>query len=108
MLTLLLATHRAFAGHNCKCQDPSGTGPQYDSITQYCCGNKVSTTCPPGQPIYHGDQHHQVSSLCPISLAIISSAERAERSSKERTLTKVYSALPPSIASIAACKSSVQ
>ena len=49
------------AGHNCKCQDPSGTGPQYDEITQYCCGNDVSTSCPPGQPIYHGDQHHQVS-----------------------------------------------
>jgi hypothetical protein len=26
------------AGQNCKCQDPSGTGPQYDGLTQQCCG----------------------------------------------------------------------
>ena len=56
-------SHSALAGHNCKCQDPSGTGPQYNSMTESCCGNgAVTETCPSFQPNYHGDQHHQVRS----------------------------------------------
>lgn len=54
----------AFAGHNCKCQDPSGTGPQWDWATEKVCKQMSTGTC---WATYHGDQHHQVKlrTLCP-------------------------------------------
>ena len=47
----------AFAGHNCKCQDPSGTGPQWDWATEKICRQMSTSTC---WATYHADQHHQV------------------------------------------------
>ncbi|KAF4461141.1 hypothetical protein FALBO_12059 [Fusarium albosuccineum] len=61
---ILSAVSGAFAAGNCKCQDPSGTGPQWDDLTQKACGMQF-----PGEngacvlnKQYHGDQHHQCSS----------------------------------------------
>ena len=59
------ALNSALAGKNCKCLDPSGTGPQWNSLTEKYCHNVVL----PGEnracgltKTYHADQHHQVSS----------------------------------------------
>ncbi|KAF2723928.1 hypothetical protein K431DRAFT_324746, partial [Polychaeton citri CBS 116435] len=52
-----------FAGHNCKCQDPSGTGPQWDSLTEKACNtvlNGETENCVLFKK-YHADQHHQCS-----------------------------------------------
>jgi hypothetical protein len=47
------------AGYNCKCQDPSGTGPQWNVETEKVCGYlEGDTGC---YSLYHADQHHQVS-----------------------------------------------
>ncbi|KAF4976856.1 hypothetical protein FZEAL_6540 [Fusarium zealandicum] len=32
----------AFAGCNCKCQDPSGSGPQWNDLTEQVCGTKLA------------------------------------------------------------------
>ncbi|KAI8210820.1 hypothetical protein K4K52_011655 [Colletotrichum sp. SAR 10_76] len=35
----------AFAGKNCKCQDPSGKGPQWNDLTKQCCNGDVNAGC---------------------------------------------------------------
>ncbi|KAF3801020.1 hypothetical protein GCG54_00010298 [Colletotrichum gloeosporioides] len=35
----------AFAGKNCKCQDPSGKGPQWNGLTKQCCNGDVNAGC---------------------------------------------------------------
>ncbi|KAL3484724.1 hypothetical protein BJX62DRAFT_243668 [Aspergillus germanicus] len=66
--TLIIALGAAgvLAGHNCKCQDPSGTGPQWDDLTEEACGKNLGNE---GDNLfcgidkyYHGDQHHQCTS----------------------------------------------
>nr|POE96540.1 uroporphyrinogen-iii synthase [Quercus suber] len=53
-----------FAGHNCKCQNNDGTGPQYDGLTEKVCNMQGSGNgskyCFDAE--YHGDQSHQCSS----------------------------------------------
>ncbi|KAK2772601.1 hypothetical protein CKAH01_13897 [Colletotrichum kahawae] len=34
-----------FAGKNCKCQDPSGKGPQWNDLTKQCCNGDVNAGC---------------------------------------------------------------
>ncbi|WAO88919.1 Hypothetical protein NCS54_00628600 [Fusarium falciforme] len=61
---LSLAATSALAGKNCKCQDPSGTGPQWNDLTKKVCGEQLrgeSMLCLANKK-YHGDQHHQCSS----------------------------------------------
>ncbi|KAK3946685.1 hypothetical protein QBC32DRAFT_225552 [Pseudoneurospora amorphoporcata] len=64
-LTILGSVTGALAGCNCKCQDPSGTGPQWNDLTEEACDTQL-----PGESgeclltkVYHGDQHHQCSSF---------------------------------------------
>ncbi|KAK4615923.1 hypothetical protein CLAFUW4_10123 [Fulvia fulva] len=35
----------AFASENCKCQDPSGTGPQRNDLTGQCCPGSAVSSC---------------------------------------------------------------
>ncbi|KAF0323068.1 hypothetical protein GQ607_009612 [Colletotrichum asianum] len=43
---MLVATiSGAFAGKNCKCQDPSGKGPQWNDLTKQCCNGDVNAGC---------------------------------------------------------------
>ncbi|WAO88921.1 Hypothetical protein NCS54_00628900 [Fusarium falciforme] len=54
----------AIAGHNCKCQDPSGTGPQWNDLTKKVCQERLpgeSSYCQQFGKKYHGS-HHQCSS----------------------------------------------
>ncbi|EGO59851.1 hypothetical protein NEUTE1DRAFT_39997 [Neurospora tetrasperma FGSC 2508] len=60
-LTILASVTSALAGCNCKCQDPSGTGPQWDDLTEQVCdmqNDESSLFC---IETYHGNQHHQCS-----------------------------------------------
>ena len=66
-------THRAIAGRNCKCQDPSGNGPQWDGLTQQVCNEQASGASAGASGLacqinigYHADQHHQVR-LAPLA-----------------------------------------
>ncbi|KAK8122668.1 hypothetical protein PG984_011338 [Apiospora sp. TS-2023a] len=64
IFTILLGSTSVLAGCNCKCQDPSGTGPQWNDLTQKACGIQLpgeSGACVLNKQ-YHGDQHHQCSS----------------------------------------------
>ncbi|KAK8075496.1 hypothetical protein PG997_010159 [Apiospora hydei] len=69
LFTVVLGSTSVLAGCNCKCQDPSGTGPQWNDLTAQGCGTKLageSIACSWNKQ-YHGDQHHQCSSsLCCI------------------------------------------
>ncbi|KAH8883768.1 hypothetical protein GQ53DRAFT_663309, partial [Thozetella sp. PMI_491] len=45
-----------FAGKNCKCQDPSGTGEQWNDLTKACCDTIINPTCFFGcLPIFGGN-----------------------------------------------------
>ena len=69
LLTLASLATIALAGHNCKCQDPSGVGPQWNDLTEQCC-DAARNNCvnwPGFVPKYHGDQHHQVSPMYKVS-----------------------------------------
>ncbi|KAK7984708.1 hypothetical protein PG996_006054 [Apiospora saccharicola] len=62
IFTILLGSTSVLAGCNCKCQDPSGTGPQWNDLTQRACGTQLpgeNGACALNKQ-YHGDQHHQV------------------------------------------------
>ncbi|EDU39957.1 hypothetical protein PtrSN002B_000477 [Pyrenophora tritici-repentis] len=62
--TILGAANMAYAGHNCKCQDPSGTGPQWDGLTQQVCNEQSASQnliCGTNI-IYHPQEHHQCTS----------------------------------------------
>ncbi|KAL0471498.1 hypothetical protein QR685DRAFT_570284 [Neurospora intermedia] len=59
---LLIPTSTALAGCNCKCQDPSGTGPQWNDLTEQVCTNQnLNENTPFCIETYHEDQHHQCS-----------------------------------------------
>ncbi|KAF1825866.1 uncharacterized protein K489DRAFT_331331 [Dissoconium aciculare CBS 342.82] len=58
---VLLLAGSAMAGQNCKCQDPSGTGPQYNDATETCCG-KLQCGGPAGiGGSYYPGPNHQCS-----------------------------------------------
>ncbi|KAK3347634.1 hypothetical protein B0H65DRAFT_441241 [Neurospora tetraspora] len=60
-LTILSSVTSALAGCNCKCQDPSGTGPQWDDLTYEACSVQLpdeSAACLMNK-VYHGQEHHQ-------------------------------------------------
>ncbi|KAF7453523.1 hypothetical protein A1F94_000168 [Pyrenophora tritici-repentis] len=77
--TILGAANMAYAGHNCKCQDPSGTGPQWDGLTQQVCNEQSASQnliCGTNI-IYHPQEHHQVSRLFLFHLSDVETSRLA-------------------------------
>ncbi|KAL4886106.1 hypothetical protein BJY04DRAFT_178500 [Aspergillus karnatakaensis] len=60
----------ALAGNNCKCQDPSGTSPQWDGLTQQASnlalGDEANGAFCVLNKQYHADQHHQLRLSCNV------------------------------------------
>ncbi|KAK3491737.1 hypothetical protein B0T13DRAFT_477498 [Neurospora crassa] len=55
-----LTIDSALAGCNCKCQDPSGSGPQWNDLTEKVCNIQQANQGIFCMQTYHEDQHHQV------------------------------------------------
>ena len=68
LISFLTLSSSVLAGGNCKCQDPSGTGPQWNDLTeQICKTQKWETITWYGQVIHcpseYKTSHHQVSRI---------------------------------------------
>ncbi|KAH7136189.1 hypothetical protein B0J11DRAFT_179929 [Dendryphion nanum] len=55
---LLTAIGGVLAGQNCKCQHPSGTGPQWNQLTKECC-NSETTGCWPINAVFPGPNNQR-------------------------------------------------
>lgn len=56
----LLIVLSAQAGYNCKCQDPSGVGPQWNSLTERVCEEQEAGSWIWCDINYAEDKAHQV------------------------------------------------
>ncbi|KAK4624419.1 hypothetical protein CLAFUW4_06388 [Fulvia fulva] len=75
--SLAMLCGSALAAGNCKCQDPSGTGPQWNEYTEMCCENGNNVSCDKANyPVINAPDRATTSASSPTTL--ISAARALE------------------------------